>query len=71
LGHLERAFQVGALDKLEAFASFNGPDFYQLPRNSSTITLMKGAWSVPHQYGFGSGSVVPMWAGQNINWSLK
>ncbi|CAK9869912.1 unnamed protein product [Sphagnum jensenii] len=63
--------EVGALDKLEAFASFNGPDFYQLPRNSSTITLVKGAWSVPHQYGFGSGSVVPMWAGQNINWSLK
>ncbi|KAH8932268.1 hypothetical protein BDL97_19G062600 [Sphagnum fallax] len=63
--------EVGALDKLEAFASFNGPDFYQLPRNSNTITLVKGAWSVPHQYGFGAGSVVPMWAGQNINWSLK
>ncbi len=62
---------MGALDKLEAFASFNGPDFYKLPRNSNTITLVKGAWSVPHQYGFGAGSVVPMWAGQNINWSLK
>ncbi|CAA6672997.1 unnamed protein product [Spirodela intermedia] len=40
--------QAGALDKLEAFASFNGPDFYGLPRNSSTITLKRSPWKVPN-----------------------
>src|SRR5688572_14308068 len=41
---------LGVLDKLEAFASFNGPDFYGMPRNTSTITLRKQSWQVPDSY---------------------
>ena len=62
--------QQGALDKLEAFASFNGPDFYGLPRNSNTITLKKEDWKVPDEYPLGTGKLVPFLAGQTINWKL-
>lgn len=62
--------QAGALDKLEAFASFNGPDFYGLPRNSQTITLHKDAWEVPSVYEYGDTSVVPMWARQSLAWRV-
>ncbi|KAG6433473.1 hypothetical protein SASPL_105087 [Salvia splendens] len=60
--------EAGALDKLEAFASFNGPDFYGLPRNSSKIRLSKTAWTVPASFSFGSGDIVPMFAGQVLDW---
>lgn len=60
--------QAGALDKLEAFASFNGPDFYGLPRNSSKIRLSKTPWTVPASFSFGSGDIVPMFAGQVLDW---
>ena len=60
-----------ALDKLEAFASFNGPDFYGLPRNTDTITLTKAAWDVPETMAFGSDSVVPIRAGEQIQWSVS
>ncbi|HSC80973.1 MAG TPA: dihydroorotase [Chitinolyticbacter sp.] len=61
---------AGALDKLEAFASFNGPDFYRLPRNSGTVTLVKDAWTVPASYPFGEHDVVPLRAGETLAWRL-
>ena len=62
--------QQDALDKLEAFASFNGPDFYGLPRNSKTITLNKEEWHIPDHYPLGTNQLVPFLAGQTINWKL-
>lgn len=62
--------QQNALDKLEAFASFNGPDFYGLPRNQHTITLVKQDWKVPDHYPLGTSQLVPFLAGQTINWKL-
>ncbi|MGR5146339.1 dihydroorotase [Photobacterium alginatilyticum] len=62
--------QAGALDKLEAFASFNGPDFYSLPRNTDTITLVKESWTVPETMSFGSDVVVPIRAGEEMNWKV-
>jgi dihydroorotase len=60
--------RAGALERLEAFASFNGADFYGLPRNTGTITLEREAWVVPETYPFGEHSVVPLCAGQTIRW---
>ena len=62
---------AGALDKLEGFASFFGPDFYGLPRNTGTITLRKQDWKVPASYPLADGSVVPMRAGERIRWRLQ
>ena len=62
--------QQDALDKLEAFASFNGPDFYGLPRNKQTITLIKQDWKIPDHYSLGTNQLVPFLAGQTINWKL-
>lgn len=62
--------QQNALDKLEAFASFNGPDFYGLPRNSKKITLIKEDWQIPEQYPLGENTLVPFLAGQTIGWKL-
>ncbi|PCI09146.1 MAG: dihydroorotase [Gammaproteobacteria bacterium] len=62
--------QQGALDKLEAFASFNGPDFYGLPRNKTTVTLHKTDWEIPNTYPLGDEKLVPFLAGQTINWKL-
>jgi len=62
--------QQGVLDKLEAFASFNGPDFYGLPRNSKTITLIKEDWQIPDEYSLGADKLVPFLAGQTIHWKL-
>jgi dihydroorotase len=65
------AFETaGALDKLEAFASFHGADFYRLPRNGDTVTLAREAWTVPAEYAFGSNVVVPLNAGQTMRWRL-
>lgn len=62
---------AGALDKLEGFASFYGADFYGLPRNTDTITLIKESWSVPAEYTFGNKTVVPIRAGADIAWRVK
>jgi dihydroorotase len=62
--------QAEALDKLEGFASFHGPDFYRLPRNTGSITLRKEAWSVPGELAFGSATVVPLRAGESVAWRL-
>uniref|UniRef100_A0A383W571 dihydroorotase n=1 Tax=Tetradesmus obliquus TaxID=3088 RepID=A0A383W571_TETOB len=63
--------QAGALDRLEAFASHNGPDFYGLPRNSGSITLVKKDFAVPPSYSFGASTVVPMWAGETLSWQVQ
>ncbi|MFT3741993.1 MAG: dihydroorotase [Gammaproteobacteria bacterium] len=61
---------AGALDKLENFASGFAADFYQLPRNSETITLVKKPWQVPAELPFGKASLVPLCAGELISWQL-
>jgi dihydroorotase len=62
---------AGALDRLEAFASFNGPDFYRLPRNTGKVTLEKQAWLVPQAYDFAAGDrLVPLCAGESLSWKL-
>lgn len=62
--------RAGALDKLEAFASFHGPDFYRLPRNTAKVTLTKHAWTPPASYDFGGSRLVPMRAGEEVTWSI-
>ena len=59
-----------ALDKLEAFASFHGADFYDLPRNTDSITLKKQNWTVPESYPLGSDTIVPLHAGEEEYWQL-
>ncbi len=63
--------RADALDRLEAFASFHGADFYGLPRNSATITLKREAWVVPATYPFGEHSVVPLCAGETMRWRVE
>ena len=66
------AFETaGALDKLEGFASHFGPDFYNLSRNTQTITLQKTDWTVPESYPLGESAVVPMHAGETLHWRVK
>src|SRR5262249_5322893 len=65
------AFEAaGALDRLEAFASFHGADFYGLPRNHETITLTREEWTVPAAYAFGAEQVVPLRAGETVRWRV-
>ena len=71
LGLYAEAFEsVGKLDALEGFASFFGPDFYSLPRNSQKITLVKTAQSIPNELPLGEATIVPLRAGETIAWSL-
>ncbi len=66
-----RAFEDNnALDKLEAFASFHGADFYGLPRNQDQITLEKKSWTVPAEYPFGNETIVPIHADEEETWQL-
>ena len=60
----------GALDKLEAFASFHGAVFYQLPRNSDTLTLVREPWQLPASVALGDDSMVPLMAGETLNWRV-
>ncbi|WP_338768030.1 dihydroorotase [Massilia sp. METH4] len=62
--------RAGALDKLEAFASLNGPAFYGLPPNEGTITLHREQWTLPQTLPFGEQEVVPLNAGETINWRM-
>ena len=61
---------VGALDKLEGFASFYGADFYGLPRNKTQITLVKQSWIVPDSLPFDEDVLVPLRAGQCVAWKV-
>jgi len=62
---------AGALERLEGFASFHGPDFYRLPRNEGTVTLAREAWDVPAEYGFGGEALVPLRAGEQLAWRMQ
>lgn len=62
--------KANALEKLEAFASFNGADFYGLPRNTAKITLVKEPWSVPEKLAFGDRELRPFRAGEIVEWRL-
>ena len=65
------AFEAAnSLEKLEAFASFYGADFYGLPRNTDKITLEKTSWMVPNELPMGNDSLVPLRAGQQVHWKL-
>ncbi len=65
------AFEAaGALEKLEGFAAFHGADFYALPRNTGTVTLVKEPWEVPASVPFGDDVLVPLRAGERIGWRL-
>jgi dihydroorotase len=61
---------AGALDRLEAFASFYGADFYGLPRNTDTLTLRRESWTAPASLGMGSETLVPLRAGEAIRWRV-
>ncbi len=61
---------AGALDKLEAFASFYGADFYRLPRNTGRVTLVKQSWQVPAQQAMGQDTLIPLRAGENLRWKF-
>ncbi|MDO9435088.1 dihydroorotase [Hydrogenophaga sp.] len=61
---------AGALDKLEAFASFNGPAFYGLPRNTGTITLKRESWTSPESFRFGEADLKPLRGGEVLPWRL-
>ncbi len=62
---------VGALDKLEAFASFHGPAFYGLARNSGTVTLRRESWTTPESFRFGEADLKPLRGGEALPWRLQ
>ncbi|SHG23093.1 dihydroorotase [Microbulbifer donghaiensis] len=62
--------RAGRLDKLEGFASEFGPDFYGLPRNEDTITLVKQPWALPQSLDMGGEPLIPLAAGETLNWRL-
>jgi dihydroorotase len=61
---------ANALDKLEAFASFHGPDFYGLPRNQDQITMERSPWQIPEELPMAETTVVPLDAGQLLQWKF-
>lgn len=61
---------AGALDRLEAFASFHGADFHGLPRNPGTVTLTRQPTLVPESFPFGEDELIPLRAGETLNWRL-
>ena len=64
--------ELNALDKLEGFASFHGADFYGLPRNKGTVTLVKQSWTVPDSVVLANGEpIVPFFAGQTVEWKIN
>jgi dihydroorotase len=66
------AFEAaGALDRLEAFTSFNGPAFYGLPRNPGSATLKREAWKLPETLAFGDAELKPLRGGETLAWRLQ
>ena len=63
--------ELGILDKLEAFASLNGANFYGLPINSKTITLVKQDWQVPSSLDYAGDTIIPLGAGETLHWKLQ
>jgi len=62
---------AGALDRLEGFASFHGPAFYGLPRNSGTVTLRRESWIPPERFPFGEAELTPLRAGESLAWRVR
>jgi len=62
---------MGALDRLEGFASLNGPDFYGLPRNQERITLVRESWTPPSSFPFGEAELKPLRSGDALPWKLR
>ncbi len=62
--------QAGRLDRLQAFASERGADFYGRPRNRDTLTLRRERWTVPERLPFGGDQIVPMRAGTSLEWRV-
>jgi len=62
--------EIGALNRLEAFASFHGPDFYGLPRNQDQITIERSQWKIPEELAMAESTVVPLDAGQLLQWKF-
>jgi len=60
----------GALDRLEAFAALNGPEFYRLPVNATRVTLRRELLPVPEHIGEGANAIVPFRAGETLRWRL-
>ena len=69
--YVEAFDEAGALDRFEAFASFNGPDFYGLQRNRQTITLKRSEWIMPEELPFADETIVPLRAGEMLRWKLQ
>ena len=69
--YVEAFEEVGQLNRFEAFASFNGADFYGLPRNTQTITLERSRWTLPEEFPFADSTIVPLRAGQTLQWKLQ
>ena len=66
------AFEAaGALDRLEAFASFHGPDFYRLPRHRGTVTLVRAPRTLPESLPFGDALIKPLRGGEALAWTLQ
>ncbi len=63
--------RAGALDKLEGFASHHGPDFYGLPRNQGTLTLVRESWTPPDSYPFGQAVIKPLGGGEALGWRVQ
>ena len=61
---------MGALSQLEGFASFHGPAFYGLPRNSGTVTLQRQTWTVPESIAFGEARLKPLRGGEELHWQM-
>jgi dihydroorotase len=63
--------QMKAIDKLEAFASHYGPDFYGLPRNNKTITLRRKSWKLPGSIKINDQEIIPLLAGEELLWQMQ
>ena len=61
---------VNALDKLEGFTSIYGPQFYNIPINTTKMSLKKEEWTVPDFFGFGASKIRPLRAGQSVPWKI-
>jgi dihydroorotase len=61
---------VGAIDQFEAFASFNGPAFYKLPRNSGSVRLRREVWTLPESLPFGDARLKPLRGGESLAWKM-
>jgi len=63
--------EEGALDKLERFAALNGPQFYGLPINETTLTLTRRTVTVPKTLPLGTDTLIPFMAGETLGWDIS